>query len=124
MPQGSAPLTRRNNAGGATYLPEIGQVDGRTAPARAFKMAVADIVADLGGTAVISRAQLELARRAAGMSVLAGQIEVNLIAGDAIDVDQYVTITNALGRTLSRLGLKRELRDVTPDLYDYLGKNP
>ena len=103
-----------------TYLPLVGEVDGRTRSALAFKAAVADFVSDLGGDQAISRAQLELARRAAGLAVLAAQHEADIVGGNEVDAERYVTLANAQGRVLTRLGLKRRARDITPDLRTYI----
>ncbi len=102
------------------FIPGIGTVDGRTRPAKAYEATVNAIVADLGGEGAISRAELEIVRRAAGLGVLAGLIEAAIVAGDDIEPMQYQSIANAQGRLLSRLGLRRRARDVTPPLADYL----
>ena len=102
------------------FIPGIGTVDGRTRPAKAYEAIVNALVADLGGKDAISRAGLEIGRRAAGLGVLAGQIEAAIVAGDDIDPMQYQSVANAQGRLLFRLGLKRVARDVTPPLADYL----
>ena len=103
-----------------TYLPLVGAVDGRTKPALAFKNAVADFVADLGGEQAISRAELELVRRCAGLAVLAAQHEAAIVAGEKVDAESYIAIANAQGRALTRLGLKRVVRDITPRLKDII----
>ncbi len=103
-----------------TYLPLVGAVDGRTKPALAFKNAVADFVADLGGEQAISRAELELVRRCAGLAVLAAQHEAAIVAGEKVDAESYIAIANAQGRALTRLGLRRRQRNITPSLVEYL----
>ena len=103
-----------------TYLPLVVAVDGRTKPALAFKNAVADFVEDLGGEQAISRAELELVRRCAGLAVLAAQHEAAIVAGEKVDAESYIAIANAQGRALSRLGLKRVVRDITPRLRDII----
>ncbi len=102
------------------FIPGIGTVDGRTRAAKAYEGTVNALVADLGGEEAISRAELEIVRRAAGLGVLAGQIEAAIIAGDDVEPTQYQSVANAQGRLLSRLGLQRRARDVTPVLSDYL----
>ena len=103
-----------------TYLPLVGEVDGRTKPALAFKAAVADFVEDLGGQQAISRAELEMVRRCAGLAVLAAQHEAAIVAGEKVVAESYIAIANAQGRALSRLGLKRVVRDITPRLRDII----
>ena len=103
-----------------TSLPILGLIDGRTRPALAFKAAVADFISDLGGDAAVSRAELELIRRAAGLSVLAAQLEGEIVGGEDVNVERYVTVINAQRRVLVTFGLKRRARDVTPPLDGYL----
>jgi hypothetical protein len=103
-----------------TSLPILGLIDGRTRPALAFKAAVADFISDLGGDAAVSRAELELIRRAAGLSVLAAQLEGEIVGGEDVNVERYVTVINAQRRVLVTFGLKRRARDVTPPLDEYL----
>ena len=103
-----------------TLLEVLGEVDGRTRPALAYRRAVSDFISDLGGEDSVSRGQHEMCQRAAGMSVLAAQLEAKLIAGHEMDVEQYISLTNALARVFSRIGLKRVPRDVTPVLAEYI----
>ena len=69
----------RQKGGRLSLLPEAGKVDGRSRGALAFKEIVADILEDLGGVDHASRAQVEMAKRVAGFSVLAGALELKLI---------------------------------------------
>ena len=102
-----------------TRLPILGLIDGRTRPALAFKTAVGDLVSDLGGDAAVSRAQLELIRRAAGLSVLTAQIEAAIVSGEKIDVERYTAAINAQRRVLVTLGLKTRIQEA-PRLRDVL----
>ncbi len=102
-----------------TRLPILGLIDGRTRPALAFKTAVGDLVFDLGGDAAVSRAQLELIRRAAGLSVLTAQIEAAIVSGEKIDVERYTAAINAQRRVLVTLGLKTRIQEA-PRLRDVL----
>lgn len=101
-------------------VPGIGTIDGRTREAKLYGQAVADLVSDLGGNDVVTRAELELVRRAAGLAVLATLAEARLIAGEQIDVVELTSIGNAQRRLLATLGLERRSRDVTPRLSDYV----
>ena len=100
-------------------IPGLGMVDGRTREARLYGLAVQDITDDLGGQDQLSRAELELARRAVGLSVLAAMAESRLLTGDEINIAELVSVGNAQRRILATLGLKRVARDV-PDLRDWL----
>lgn len=96
-----------------------GQVDGRTRAAVAFKGALTDFISDLGGEANASRAEIELAMRAAGLSVLASQHESDIINGESVEAESYVCVVNAQSRVLGRLGLRRRAKPV-PDLQEYI----
>ena len=96
-----------------------GMVDGRTREAKVYAQAVADICADLGGEDHVTRAELELVRRAAGLSVLASMAEARLLAGEEVDISQLTAIGNAQRRLLATLGLGRRAKDVTPSLAAY-----
>jgi len=103
-----------------TDVPGLGLVDGRTREARLYGQAVADVVSDLGGDDNVSRAELELVRRAAGLSVLAALAESKLLTGEETDIGELVSVGNAQRRILATLGLQRRSRDVTPDLSDWI----
>jgi hypothetical protein len=47
-------------------------------------------------------------------------MEQRAAAGEPFDLTAYSTATGHLGRTLKLLGLKRQPRDETPSLRDYL----
>lgn len=78
------------------------------------------MIADLGGEAEVTRAELELVRRAAGLSVLAAIAESRLLAGDDIDIGSLVSVGNAQRRILATLGLQRRAVDTTPDLATFI----
>jgi hypothetical protein len=48
------------------------------------------------------------------------KLEANAVGGQPIDLEQYGTLTDRLGRCFQRLGLKRQARDVTASLSEYL----
>jgi hypothetical protein len=91
------------------------QRPGDTAWHRRFKGILAQIINDLGGIDVCSEAQKQLARRAATLCISCERMECVAAAGKDIDLNEYGMMTDRLGRTLTRLGLKRQARDVTPD---------
>jgi hypothetical protein len=95
-------------------LPEIGAVDGRTRPAMLYKEVAGAVADDLGGVQHLTRAQKELVKRAAGLAVLADQVEERLVNGESVDVTEYATVVGTQSRVLRTLGLRRVARDVTP----------
>jgi hypothetical protein len=94
---------------------------GDTAWARRFRDVLAEITNDLGGADLLSEGQRQLARRAATISIVCERMEGDTAAGNPIDLDVYGTLTDRLGRTFHRLGLKRQARPVE-SLQGYLAR--
>jgi hypothetical protein len=63
---------------------------------------------------------VQLARRCAFISTQCEVMEEKSATGETFDVTAYGTLTGHLTRALKTLGLKREPRDVTPTLQNYL----
>jgi hypothetical protein len=93
-------------------------VDGRSLMARRFREITSGVENDLGGD--LTEAQRQLLARAATLSCWCEDRETELAKGEQFDAAEYATISNALRRLLADLGLKREARDVTPALSDYI----
>jgi hypothetical protein len=91
-----------------------------TAWARRFRDVLAQIVSDLSGAEGLSEGQRQLARRAATISIQCERMEGEAAAGAEINLEEYGRLTDRLGRAFQRLGLKRQARDVTPTLSEYL----
>ena len=95
-------------------------VDGRSMMARRFREITSGIESDMGGD--LTEAQKHLCARAATLACWCEQREAELANGEQFDAGEYATISNALRRLLSDLGLERRARDVTPDLQTYLAR--
>ena len=95
-------------------------VDGRSNMARRFREITAEIENDLGGD--LSEAQRHLVARAATLAIWCEERETELAQGQDFDALQYSTVSNAMRRLLTDLGLKRVARDVTPDLASYIAQ--
>jgi hypothetical protein len=95
---------------------------GDTAWHRRFRDVFDQILADLGGPEGLSEGQRQLARRAATIAITCERMEGKAAAGSDINLTDYGMLTDRLGRTLSRLGLRRQARDVTPTLDQYLAQ--
>ncbi len=112
------PAARSKITNGSAIL-DGADMRGRTA--RRFRDVLGEIVSDLGGDpAQLSEGQRQLARRCAMLAVECEKIEAHGVAGEAIDLDSYGQLTDRIGRAFQRLGLKRQARDVTPRLSEYL----
>jgi hypothetical protein len=88
--------------------------------ARRFADVLAEIISDLGGPDRLSEGQRQLARRCATIAIACERMEGEAAAGEKIDIDAFGQLTDRLGRAFQRLGLRRTLRDVTPNVRDYL----
>jgi hypothetical protein len=95
-------------------------IDGRSREARRFRDVLSEIVSDLGGPDTLSEGQRQLARRAAMLSVECERMEGHAVAGKAIDLEMFGQLTDRLGRTFQRLGLRRKARNVTPTVAEYV----
>jgi hypothetical protein len=94
---------------------------GDTAWARRFRDVFFEIISDLGGAdAGLSEGQRQLARRAATIALACERMEGEAAAGKDIDLVIYGMLTDRLGRTFHRLGLKRQQKIVGEDLYTEL----
>jgi hypothetical protein len=94
--------------------------DARLKVSRRFRDVLASIATDLGGVDRLSEGQKQIARRCAMLSVECEIMESAVVAGQPFDLDAYGQLTDRLGRAFQRLGLKRVMHDVTPDLGAYL----
>ncbi len=97
-------------------VPGFGEIDGRTREAWYYRQLVEDVVSDLGGIDNVSRAEIELTRRAAGLGVLASQFEARIIDGRPRDgdIDYLTKVASAQVNVFNKLGLRRRARDVNP----------
>ena len=88
---------------------------GDTAWARRFRDVLAEILSDIETANVgLSEGQRQLARRCATIAIACARMEGVAAAGNEIDLVQYGTLTDRLGRAFQRLGLRRVPRNVGP----------
>jgi hypothetical protein len=97
-----------------------GLVDGRSRAARRYTDLIAAVVADQGGRDSMSEARMQLARRFSALAVQCEQFETELANGKQIDITEYATLTSTLVRVVSRIGLNRVAKNITPSLHEYL----
>jgi hypothetical protein len=108
---------------GSALLPGI---DGRSAWVRRCRDVISAHLSDLGGEDNTSTAERSIIRRASVMTVELERLEARFAtAGEANadELDQYARVAANLRRLLEALGLKRQAKDVTPTLSDYLKAN-
>jgi hypothetical protein len=103
--------------GSQIFLPGV---DGRSAIARRARDIFDALCRDLGGHDQLSEAQTQLVRRASMISIKCEEMESRGANGEQIDLDVFGKLTDRLGLTLQRLGIKRIPKDVTPTLAQYI----
>ncbi|MDH4981241.1 hypothetical protein [Hyphomicrobium sp. D-2] len=103
-------------------LPTVATLDMRTRAGRLYRDTREAIISDLGGRDQLSRAELELVERVAGLSTRLNAADAELLSGEtqSLAPGEYATLANSLGRILTILGLQRRQRDVTPTLRAYI----
>ena len=101
----------------------VAGLDGRSAEARRYRDLAMSFADDLGGADKLTEAQRTLIAQAATLQVQSERVQAAVLRGEVIDVEQLTRLANAAMRILSRLGLKRERRDTTPTLDEYLAAN-
>lgn len=76
-----------------------------------------------GGVDRLTEAQRTLIAQATTLQIQSERVQRAVLRGELVDVEQLTRLANAATRILSRLGLKREQRDATPSLAEYLAAN-
>jgi hypothetical protein len=64
---------------------------------------------DLGGQDKLNESSKILVRQAAALTVQVEGLQSKIVAGGAIDLEQLTRLSNVLGRTLQRLGIKKRV---------------
>lgn len=95
-------------------------IDGRTRDARRFRDLVASFSESLGGEAALGEADKALVRNAAALAVKSERMQAAIVKGEDVDLEGLTRLSNCVSRVLGQLGVKRERRDTTPSLDEYL----
>jgi hypothetical protein len=116
------PRQSRTRQGRARLL-TLDHLDQRTAAARAARSLVDHLTSDLGGPDQLSAGERELVKRAALCGAIVADFEARWVAGQLVELGEYLSAVNVQRRVLATLGLRRRARDVTPpSLREYLAK--
>jgi hypothetical protein len=97
--------------------------DARLPLPRLFRDICREIANDLGGADQLSTIQRGLIKRYAGMSVLAERIESDICQGKSVDIKEAALISSTVARLASRLGIKRQAKDITPSIQDWIASH-
>jgi hypothetical protein len=122
MPPDSVQLEPAKPAGrvGKARLTSLDSLDRRTVAYRETRKLINEIEGDLGGSDRLSTGERQLVQRAAVLGAVLTDTESRWIEGEPIDTTAYCTVVNAQRRVLETIGLRRQPRDVTPSLAEYL----
>jgi hypothetical protein len=82
-------------------------VDGRSMVARRYRDLAIALADDLGGQDKLSEPSKILVRQAAALTVQVEGLQSKIVSGVEVDLEQLTRLSNVLGRTLQRLGLKK-----------------
>jgi hypothetical protein len=104
---------------GKLRLVTLDALDARTAAAQAARDLIATLSADLGGEDHLSAGEKQLVQRAALTGAIVADFEARWVAGQPVDLGDYLQAVNVQRRVLATLGLQRRQRDVTPDPLTY-----
>jgi hypothetical protein len=99
-------------------------VDGRSMVARRYRDVAISLADDLGGQDKLSEASKILVRQAAAMTVQVESLQSKIVAGEDIDLEQLTRLSNVLGRTLQRLGLKKPRAKPISPLAEHFSRPP
>jgi hypothetical protein len=116
------PRQSRTRQGRARLL-TLDHLDQRTAAARAARSLVDHLTSDLGGDDQLSAGERELVKRAALCGAIVADFEARWVAGQLVELGEYLAAVNVQRRVLATLGLRRRPVDVTPDPLEYARDN-
>lgn len=108
----TSPTNRAKMSNGTKLFIDGKAVDGRTPIARRYRDIYADLVTHVGGEP--NPAQDILIRRAATLALLSDLDDAEVAAGRPIDTNAYIGRANALSGLLTKLGMTKAVKDITP----------
>jgi hypothetical protein len=82
-------------------------VDGRSMVARRYRDVAIALADDLGGQERLSELSKILVRQAAALTVQVESLQSKIVGGEDVNLEQLTRLSNVLGRTLQRLGLRK-----------------
>jgi hypothetical protein len=118
VPKGKRMNTHQN----AARPLALRNVDGRTVAARRYKAICGALSDDLGGQDKLSEPSKILVRQAAALSVELENLQSKIVAGEDVDTEQLVRLSNVQARALQRLGLKKPAPPRGPTLAELLAQ--
>ena len=99
-------------------------VDGRSVVARRYRDVAIGLADDLGGQDKLSEPSKILVRQAAALTVQVETLQAKIVSGEDVNLEQLTRLSNVLGRTLQRLGLKKPHAKPTSPLAEHFSRPP
>ena len=90
------------------------RLDGRRNAVATFDKHAREIQNDLGGADQLSAIQLALVEAFVGESLVMQTMNAKIMFGEEVDLGLHALVAGAMCRLATRLGVKRQARDVTP----------
>jgi hypothetical protein len=90
------------------------RLDGRRNAVATFDKHAREIQNDLGGYEALSAVQLALVEAFVGESLVMQTMNAKIMLGQEVDLGLHALVAGAMCRLATRLGVKRQARDVTP----------
>jgi hypothetical protein len=84
-------------------------IDGRSVDARRYRDVAIALADDLGGQDKLNESSKILVRQAAALTVQVEGLQSKIVAGGDVDLEQLTRLSNVLGRTLQRLGIRKRV---------------
>ena len=120
---GEATLPKRSKTRkGKIRLLTLDSLDARTAAYASASKLIETLSVDMGGMDQLSEGEKQLITRAAMIGAIATDFEARWVAGQKVELSDYLQAVNAQRRVLATLvsGLPRRAKDIGPSLGDLL----
>jgi hypothetical protein len=119
---GRVASVRNSSAGIAPLVGKLRGINGNSVLARRFREIATMIADDLGGPDELSEPTKILVRQAATLTLRIEAQQSRVVGGEDVGDEELVRLSNVLGRTLQRLGLKRASRPAPSSLLSRLAE--
>ena len=108
---------------GKMRLVTLDALDGRTRAARRARELIDAIEQDLGGGDRLSEGSRQLVQRAAVLGTFIESCEAQWLAGETVELADYLAAINSQRRVLATIGLERRAKDVSElSLAEYIAR--
>jgi hypothetical protein len=98
-------------------------VDGRSPQGRRFRDLVVSYADELGGLAALSEQEVALVRHAAVVTMQSEALQVAVVNGQNVDLEQLTRLGNSLTRALGAIKARRKPKDTKSSLNSILARH-